>query len=54
MVTISLIEHGMTNLEAIQTVKKYRQEAFNQKQLLALTRYEPLSKKNKKSCCEFM
>ena len=31
MVTIALIEHGMSNLEAIQTVKKYRNEAFNQK-----------------------
>ena len=54
MVTISLIEHGMTNMDAIQTVKKYRQEAFNQKQLLALTRYQPLRKKAGKACCEFM
>ena len=54
LVTIALIEHGMANLEAIQTVKKYRNEAFNQKQLLALTRYEPLRKKNAKGCCVIM
>lgn len=41
----------MNNLDAIQTVKKYRQEAFNQKQLLALTRYVPLTKKQQKNCC---
>ncbi|KAK8802983.1 hypothetical protein WA538_002125 [Blastocystis sp. DL] len=51
LVTIALIEHGMNNLDAIQTVKKYRQEAFNQKQLLALTRYVPLTKKQQKNCC---
>lgn len=51
MVTIALIEHGMSNLEAIQTVKKYRNEAFNQKQLLALSRYVPIKKQNKSGCC---
>lgn len=40
----------MNNLEAIQTVKKYRNEAFNQKQLMALSQYVPLSKE-KKGCC---
>ena len=40
----------MTNLEAIQTVKKYRNEAFNQKQLLALSHYVPINKE-KKGCC---
>lgn len=51
--TIALIESGMKNLEAIQTVKNYRNEAFNQKQLLALTRYKPLRKNrpNKCNCC---
>lgn len=28
-----------------------RSEAFNQKQLLALSRYEPLRKKESKGCC---
>ncbi|CBK22258.2 uncharacterized protein [Blastocystis hominis] len=50
LVTIALIESGMKNLEAIQTVKNYRNEAFNQKQLLALTRYKPLRKNRSKPC----
>lgn len=51
MVTIALIENGMTNIDAIQTVKKYRNEAFNQRQLMALSRYEPMRKKSAKGCC---
>ena len=49
LVTIALIESGMSNVDAIQTIKKYRPEALNQRQLIALSRYRPMKKSG--GCC---
>lgn len=53
LVAISLIDYGMANYEAIELIRKHRNDTFNTKQLNFVKEYKPVKPKNDSNCIIF-